>query len=192
MKNYKVETKVKNNFNDIKTKGIAGLATAAAKIALITAAFETAKGILGDFYTGGYTPSDRWDEPQGVVHSNEFVANRYAVANPAVRPVLDLIDRAQRQGTISHLTTDDIAAVATGGGSSRQAPVIISQPSPTATPAIDPEVKAALRRLESTISRLNSRLDEPIEALNVISGRRGLYKKLQDYQTLLNNKSHQP
>ena len=181
------ERTVKN----IASLGMAGIAKAAAEIALITAAFETAKAAVGNFYTGGYTPSGRWDEPQGVVHSNEFVANRYAVANPAVRPVLDLIDRAQRQGSISRLTTDDIAAVATGGGSSRQTPVIISQPSPTATPATDPEVKAALRRLESTISRLNSRLDEPFEALNVISGRRGLYNKIQDYHTLLRNKSRQ-
>ena len=79
---------------DITLHGLVGIAKASAKIVLITAAFETAKGILGGFYTGGYTGGGDWDEPKGVVHSNEFVANRFAVANPAVRPVLDLIDVA--------------------------------------------------------------------------------------------------
>lgn len=177
--------------NDIKTKGLAGIATAAAKIALITAAFETAKGILGNFYTGGYTPSGRWDEPQGVVHSNEFVANRFAVANPAVRPVLDLIDQAQRRGTISHLTADDIAAVAPGRTAERRSSVT-PPPTPPATPGTDTEVKAVIRQLQATVSRLNSRLDEPFLTQNVISGRSGLYKKLEEYQQLLTNKSRQP
>ncbi|MGN0049290.1 MAG: phage tail tape measure protein [Bacteroides sp.] len=181
------ERTVKN----IATLGLAGIAKAAAEIALITAAFETAKAAVGNFYTGGYTPSGRWDEPQGVVHSNEFVANRFAVANPAVRPVLDLIDQAQRRGTISHLTADDIAAVAPGRSADRSRPVVIT-PSQPERPATDPEVKAVIRQLQATVSRLNSRLDEPFLTQNVISGRGGLYKKLEEYQQLLHNKSRQP
>ncbi len=38
-----------------------------------------------------------WDKPQGIVHSNEFVANRFAVANPEILPVLKLIDTAQKE-----------------------------------------------------------------------------------------------
>ena len=181
------ERTVKN----IATLGLAGIAKAAAEIALITAAFETAKAAVGNFYTGGYTPSGRWDEPKGVVHSNEFVANRFAVANPAVRPVLDLIDQAQRRGTISHLTADDIAAVAPGRTAERR-PSSIPHPAPTATPATDPEAKAVIRQLQATVSRLNNRLDEPFLTLNVISGRGGLYKKLEEFKQLLNNKSRQP
>ena len=97
---------------NVGTLGILGLAKNAGEIALITAAFEAAKGALSNFWTGGFTPSGKWNEPQGIVHSDEFVANRYAVANPAVRPVLDLIDRAQHSGSIANLTSSDIAAVA--------------------------------------------------------------------------------
>lgn len=175
--------------NDISTKGLAGIATAAAKIALITAAFESAKAVLGNFYTGGYTGSGDWDEPKGIVHSNEFVANRFAVANPAVRPVLDLIDAAQRSGTIANLTGGDIAAVAGSHPmTAAQAPVVV-------TPASQPndrELMQTVRDLRRVISRLVVRLDEPIEAYGVISGRRGWKQKLDEYDKLLNNKSRKP
>ena len=67
---------------NIGSLGFVGVAKAAGEIALITAAFETAKGLISNFYTGGFTPSGDWNQPQGIVHSNEFVANRFAVANP--------------------------------------------------------------------------------------------------------------
>lgn len=174
---------------EVATKGFIGLATAAAQIAAITAAFETAKAAIGNFYTGGYTPSGDWDKPQGIVHSNEFVANRFAVANPAVRPVLDLIDAAQRSGTIANLTSGDIAAVAGPRQmTAAQAPVVV-------TPASQPndrELMQTVRDLRQVISRLVVRLDEPIEAYGVISGRRGWKQKLDEYDKLLNNKSRKP
>ena len=83
---------------NIGSLGFVGVAKAAGEIALITAAFETAKGLISNFYTGGFTPSGDWNQPQGIVHSNEFVANRFAVANPNLRPIFDAIDVAQRSG----------------------------------------------------------------------------------------------
>lgn len=104
---YIAETQMKN----IATLGVIGLAKAAAEIALITAAFQTAKAVINGFEEGGYTGSGRHDEPKGIVHAGEFVANRYAVQNPAIRPVLDLIDQAQRNNTIGNLTAKDVSAV---------------------------------------------------------------------------------
>lgn len=104
---YIAETQMKN----IATLGFIGLAKAAAEIALITAAFQTAKAVINGFEEGGYTGSGRHDEPKGIVHAGEFVANRYAVQNPAIRPVLDLIDQAQRNNTIGNLTAKDVSAV---------------------------------------------------------------------------------
>lgn len=174
---------------EVATKGFIGLATAAAQIAAITAAFETAKAAIGNFYTGGYTPSGDWDKPQGIVHSNEFVANRFAVANPAVRPVLDLIDAAQRSGTIANLTGGDIAAVAGSRPmTAAQAPVVVT----SASQPNDRELMQTVRDLRQVISRLVVRLDEPIEAYGVISGRRGWKQKLDEYDKLLNNKSRKP
>lgn len=166
--------------NDISTKGIAGLVTAAAKIALITAAFETAKGILGNFYTGGYTGAGEWDEPKGVVHSNEFVANRFAVANPSVRPVLDLINQAQRNNTISTLSAADISRVLPGVGGNGQMVVVQND---------NPELMALIADCSQVVGSLQERLKYPIKAVTTISGRDGVRKGLDDYDTLLNNKS---
>lgn len=104
---YIAETQMKN----IATLGVIGLAKATAEIALITATFQTAKAVINGFEEGGYTGSGRHDEPKGIVHTGEFVANRYAVQNPAIRPVLDLIDQAQRNNTIGSLTAKDVSAV---------------------------------------------------------------------------------
>lgn len=166
-----------------------GAAKAALQVAAIKAAFAVVKGLVGNFYTGGYTPSGDWDKPQGIVHSNEFVANRYAVANPAVRPVLDLIDSAQRSGTIANLTGGDIAAVA--GGRSMGAAASSMVVNSTSQPQ-DRELKQTVRGLSQVLSRLVERLDEPIEAYGVISGRHGWRQKLDEYDRLLNNKSRKP
>lgn len=166
-----------------------GAAKAAAQVAAIKAAFALVKGLVGNFYTGGYTPSGEWDEPKGIVHSNEFVANRYAVANPAVRPVLDLIDSAQRSGTIANLTGGDIAAVAGGSAHPVAAASSVMQ---LQAQSDDRELKQTVRGLSQVLSRLVERLDEPIEAYGVISGRHGWRQKLDEYDKLLNNKSRKP
>lgn len=166
-----------------------GAAKAAAQVAAIKAAFALVKGLVGNFYTGGYTPSGEWDKPQGIVHSNEFVANRYAVANPAVRPVLDLIDSAQRSGTIANLTGGDIAAVAGGSAHPVAAASSVMQ---LQAQSDDRELKQTVRGLSQALSRLVERLDEPIEAYGVISGRHGWKQKLDEYDRLLNNKSRKP
>jgi hypothetical protein len=67
-----------------------------------------------NLWTGGFTGPGEWDKPQGIVHSNEFVANRFATQNPTVRPVLDLIDYAQRSGNISNLNLPAAMAAAPG------------------------------------------------------------------------------
>ena len=166
-----------------------GAAKAAAQVAAIKAAFALVKGLVGNFYAGGYTPSGEWDEPKGIVHSNEFVANRYAVANPAVRPVLDLIDSAQRSGTIANLTGGDIAAVAGGSAHPVAAASSVMQ---LQAQSDDRELKQTVRGLSQVLSRLVERLDEPIEAYGVISGRHGWRQKLDEYDRLLLNKSRKP
>ena len=118
---------------NIGSLGFVGVAKAAGEIALITAAFETAKGLISNFYTGGFTPSGDWNQPQGIVHSNEFVANRFAVANPNLRPIFDAIDVAQRSGNVGNLTAEDIAAVAGSGKSTRTVPAKAPAASATMT-----------------------------------------------------------
>ena len=168
---------------NVSTLGFAGLAKAAVETALITAAFEMAKAAVGSFYTGGFTPAGPWDKPQGVVHSNEFVANRFATANPNVLPVLNLIDEAQRSGSVSRLSPDDIAAVipttqrqfasgamASDGRSS--AGVSVAQGAMQAAPQ-DAALTAVLLRVVRSLNTLDSRFSTPIIAETYATGKHG-------------------
>lgn len=147
----------------------AGLAAAAGKIALITAAFETAKALISNFYTGGYTGDGQWDEPRGIVHAGEFVANRYAVQNPVVRPVLDLIDQAQKNNTIGSLTAGDVAQVI-----SPSINVKSSNPENIISPDNNPRMTYMLQYMLVAIKKLNKKLEEPIFTYTKATGKMGV------------------
>lgn len=173
---------------NIGSLGFVGVAKAAGEIALITAAFETAKGLISNFYTGGFTPSGDWNQPQGIVHSNEFVANRFAVANPNLRPIFDAIDVAQRSGNVGNLTAEDIAAVAGSGKSTRTVPVKAPAASATTT-TNDPAMVAMLIECTRVLRKLKNRLDAPLVAETYVTGKRGINLAQKEYQKLNNNKS---
>ena len=173
---------------NIGSLGFVGVAKAAGEIALITAAFETAKGLISNFYTGGFTPSGDWNQPQGIVHSNEFVANRFAVANPNLRPIFDAIDVAQRSGNVGNLTAEDIAAVAGSGKSTRTEPAKAPAASATTT-TNDPAMVAMLIECTRVLRKLKNRLDDPLVAETYVTGKRGINQAQKEYQKLNNNKS---
>lgn len=173
---------------NIGSLGFVGVAKAAGEIALITAAFETAKGLISNFYTGGFTPSGDWNQPQGIVHSNEFVANRFAVANPNLRPIFDAIDVAQRSGNVGNLTVEDIAAVTGSGKSTRTVPAKAPAASATTT-TNDPAMVAMLIECTRVLRKLKNRLDAPLVAETYVTGKRGINQAQKEYQKLNNNKS---
>ncbi|MUT99866.1 MAG: phage tail tape measure protein [Bacteroides uniformis] len=173
---------------NIGSLGFVGVAKAAGEIALITAAFETAKGLISNFYTGGFTPSGDWNQPQGIVHSNEFVANRFAVANPNLRPIFDAIDVAQRSGNVGNLTAEDIAAVTGSGKSTRTVPAKAPAASATTT-TNDPAMVAMLIECTRVLRKLKNRLDDPLVAETYVTGKRGINQAQKEYQKLNNNKS---
>ena len=170
--------------DSIGTMGIAGIAKAAAEIALITAAFETAKAAIGSFDIGGFTGNGEWNEPRGIVHAGEFVANRHAVRNPSVLPVLSVIDQAQRTGTIANLTASDIAAVL---------------PTRTTVSPIVPmvtgndqrfdnqELVAMLATVNRTMSAVINRFKDPIRAETYATGKHGTIEAEGLVQRMRNN-----
>lgn len=163
---------------DIATKGLAGLATAALKYAAIKGLFAIAKGAVSSFDVGGYTGPGAWNQPKGIVHSNEFVANRFAVQNPAVRPVLDLIDRAQRSNTIAQLSASDIASVASGRMSSYSSP----SPSAVTVNPVDAELLAMLTRIDKTMQQATDAYKQPSPAYCWVDGKGGV----NEAQSLMN------
>lgn len=158
----------------------AGLATAAGMLQIATIKKQHQAEAAG-YYEGGYTGGNRYRREAGVVHEGEFVANHNAVNNSSIRPALDLIDRAQRSNTVGSLTADDITRSLGQGGSAVVAPVVNVNNDNT-------EVRQSLDGVNAAVSRLNQTLDDGIDVEIPISGRRGLHRRLQDYQRILNNK----
>lgn len=158
----------------------AGMATAAGMIQLAAIKKQHQAEAAG-YYEGGFTGGNRYRKEAGVVHEGEFVANHNAVNNSSIRPALDLIDRAQRTNTVGSLTADDITRSLGQGSSTVVAPVVNVNNDNT-------EVRQSLDGVNAAVSRLTQTLDDGIEVEVPISGRRGLHRRLQDYQRILNNK----
>jgi len=97
-------------------------AAGAMQLAAAKSAADQASGLYeggySDDYQEGYTEKGNPREQAGVipVHKNEFVANHKAVANPEVRPVLDVIDRHQKAGDIHMLNSTRMLEEAYGSG----------------------------------------------------------------------------
>ena len=165
----------------------AGLATAqgALQIAIIRKQHEAQ---AAGYYKGGYTRGTRYRRQAGIVHEGEFVANHLAVQNPAVRPVLDLIDSAQRSGTISTLTPLDVSrAVAAPAYTSATARTLAAQPA--AAPAVTVQAPPAVvvredSRTAEALQRLNDALEEGIRASVSIDGRDGLDRQWRRWQEM--------
>lgn len=158
----------------------AGMATAAGMIQPAAIKKQHQAEAAG-YYEGGYTGGNRYRKEAGVVHEGEFVANHNAVNNSSIRPALDLIDRAQRSNTVGSLTAEDITRSLGQGSSTVVAPVVNVNNDNT-------EVRQSLDGVNAAVSRLTQTLDDGIEVEVPISGRRGLHRRLQDYQRILNNK----
>ena len=131
-----------------------------------------------NYWTGGFTPEGDWDEPQGTVHSGEFVANRFAVRNPTVRRVLSVIDEAQRTNTVGSLTASDVSRAIDPTGVAAQ---MIVQTLPAQQEGTG-ELSAAAERLTRT-------LDRGITAIVSIEGRDGFEEQYTRYKNLKNRAS---
>lgn len=161
----------------------AALATAFGAMQIATIKKQHTAEAAG-YYSGGYTGRRASDlDEAGVVHANEFVATARAVRNPAIRPVLDLIDYAQRNNTISTLSRADVAAAVgvrayAAPGSERRA----------SAPA--PGVKdAGSSQLVETLGNLDRTLSAGIPAYVILDGERGLHRKYEHYKSLNENAS---
>lgn len=114
---------------DIATKGLAGIAIAAAKIVLIKAAFATAKGaVMGfgkkeekEYYEGGATPAGPKHKPVGVVHAGEYIVPQEGTKNARLKPLIDFLEFHRVAGTLATADVNSILgsmpqrSFATGG-----------------------------------------------------------------------------
>ena len=168
------------------------VATTAAQIATIR---KQAEAQQTGYYEGGFTPGRRYRQTAGVVHEGEFVANHKAVNNPAVLPVLRLIDHAQRNNTIASLTAADVSRAIAAPGVPPQGRTPAAESSATrpamaqrrAQPDTVPADTVA-QGLQQAIDRLNARLEEGIRSTVAIDGRDGVAYQLDKFRRLTNHK----
>lgn len=152
----------------------AGLANLA-KLVGIKIAFAALKEAVNSFDVGGYTGIGRWDEPAGIVHKGEFVANRHALANPAVKAVLDVVDNAQRRGTVANLTSDDIRAVASRPGTDiNSGQTLVTKP---ADDKVSRELLSLLRQNLETVVAAREAYEKPSPSYCWLEGDGGINEK---------------
>jgi len=175
----------------------AAVAYGASQIAVAESAREAAKEGYYDGgyhtpegYTGGTDPREvRGVFPDGQpYHGDEFIATHKTTRNREIRPVLDLIDSAQKLGTASSLTRADISKALRlspgyydGGYRNSNTPL-----SPKYS---DDPTAQYLSDVANSLNRLNDHLDKGINAKAPIylHGSDGLVQKIKEYETLLNN-----
>ena len=173
---------------------IAAAAALAAGAIQVAAIKKQQQAQAAGYASGGFTPSGRWDEPQGIVHSDEFVANRFATGNAEIRPALNLIDRAQRNNTVGSLTADDVTASLYSRTSPDVVKAVNAQtPAAGATPQAADNAAAleanaaAIAANADVLRRLSDQLDEGITAIASIDGRNGIEEQTKKYNRLKNN-----
>ena len=157
---------------------IAAAMAVAAGMLQVAAIKKQAAAQEAGYYEGGFTGGKRYRKEAGVVHEGEFVANHQAVNNPNVLPMLQFLDRAQRNNTVGSLTAEDISRQIGSGGTAVVAPVVNVQ-------ADNKELRSAIDGMNEATQGLVERLDEGIEATVAIDGPKGLHKQYQHYLNLL-------
>lgn len=158
---------------------IAAAAALAAGMLQVATIKKQQKAQEAGYYEGGFTGGRQYRREAGVVHEGEFVANHRAVQNPAVLPVLNFLDQAQRNNTIGSLTARDVSrSVGMPATTQVVAPVVNVQTD-------NAELRDAIQAQQAATAALLDRLSEPIEAQMVMHDFDRDYKR---YQNLMKNK----
>ncbi len=164
----------------------AGIAIANGLLQVATIKKQAAAQEAG-YYQGGFTGPGAWNEEKGPVHADEFVANRYAVRNKELLPVLRLIDNAQKNNTVGSLTAADVTTVLTGGKTS--VPVSSSSGNNASDSAEAALLISVMSHNATVMERLNKRLDEPFHTINTVDGPDGMKQAFDKYDSIQKNKS---
>lgn len=116
------------------------------------------------------------------MHRGEFVANRFALSNPAVKAVLDIVDKAQRNGSVQNLTKDDLNAVT----------IPASAPSVRYLETFNQVAANASQdngELIDLLKLLKERFDKPIVAETYATGKGGTMEAERLANKMINNAS---
>ena len=154
---------------------LAGIVTALGMVQLATIqkqAEARKSAISGGYYAGGFTGGKDYHREAGVVHEGEFVANHESVNNPAIMPLLNLIDSAQRNNTAGSLTREDISRQL---GTTQQAPPVVN------VQTDNRQLEGTLNKVTDAVSELSRQIEDGIEtniSIQELEKKRKTYNKL--------------
>ena len=157
----------------------AGIALAAGALQIATIKKQHQAEEAG-YYSGGYTGGSQYRREAGVVHQGEFVANHFAVNNPALVPVLDFIDHAQRNNTVANIRPEDVTRQLGGGASAVITPVVNVNTD-------NSDIGDTISALNEAVDSLNGLLAAGIKSTVAIDGPDGVYKQLKHFERLKKN-----
>lgn len=170
-------------------------------LAIAAAAAATATGLIQvatikkqheaqsqGYFSGGFTPKHPDNRREtGVVHANEFVANHKAVANPALMPVLRLIDHAQKSNTVGSITAEDVSRAigrtpgVGAGGDSRQS----GAPDTSVNSGLE-MIAGVTASTRQSLDRLSSLIEDGLPTYMVMDGENGFHSRYKKFQKTLN------
>ena len=164
----------------------AAMATAAGIMQIATIKKQQQASEAQGYAQGGFTADGDVNQPAGIVHAGEWVASQKLVKSPTYRPFIDFLENAQRNNTIGSISAGYVSQRISGGmfGKSDATSEKI-----TVVQTSSPENDKVMNRLNSALDNLNRRLDEPFVTVNTVTGDNGIKKALDDYNSLINNKS---
>ncbi len=120
----------------------------------------------------------------------EWVANNDAVENPHIKPLLDVLDTAQRNGTINTMTlTDVIANTFANRISGRQSGGTVSGSNTSKSGVANTSsLEVFLKKNIETLEALDDRIAN-LEVNVSLLGKGGFIEKMKEYEDLKNNGS---
>lgn len=125
--------------------------------------------------------------PTVIVGENgtEWVASAQAVNNPTVKPLIDILDMAQRNGTINTMNLQDIIAGASSrrSVSGRESGGYVSPIGVAPGTNTDPAVIDALHKLDKTMNNLDVRLSN-LKATVSLLGKDGFVEKMEELNNI--------
>ncbi|MBD3630525.1 phage tail tape measure protein [Cyclobacterium sp.] len=145
------------------------------------------------FRSRGFAGPGYVDDPRILVAESgrEFVASNEAYENPTIRPVLDAIDTAQKNGTISSINLEKVMArrmeMFNMPGRQKGGYATDQGSTPAPRPVTDNETKELIRQNNQLMSDLRSEIQKGIRAEVSLLGRRGFYEAEKDYKKIEQN-----
>ncbi|MBP3944415.1 phage tail tape measure protein [Sphingobacteriaceae bacterium WQ 2009] len=122
-------------------------------------------------------------------NGNEWVANASVVNNPELRPIIDVLDIAQKNGHISSLTLREVLAQANGRIAGRENGGFFKQSKnnvATQAPSFE-ELALILKSQSALVEKLTNQLDKGITAEVSLLGKGGFIEKQKELASIQSN-----